>query len=71
MLLVVWGVYAYRDVWPLLTYTLDPVDGSEGWLIWTKIGVLSYAAVVVPLLIPRQYIPVDPLVRQRQTVPVA
>lgn len=71
MLLVVWGVYAYRDVWPLLTYTLDPVDGSEGWLIWTKIGVLSYAAVVVPLLIPRQYIPVDPSVRQRQTVPVA
>lgn len=62
VLAVVWGVFAYRDLWPILTYTLSPVDGREGWLIWTKIGVLTYAAVVVPLTIPREYIPVDPSV---------
>lgn len=62
VLLVVFSVFAYRDVWPLLTYTLRPVDGAEGWLIWTKIGFLTYAAVVVPLLIPREYIPFDPSV---------
>ena len=32
-------VYAYRDIWPLLT---------------------TYAAVAVPLLVLRQYVPVDP-----------
>ncbi|RPD81341.1 multidrug resistance-associated ABC transporter [Lentinus tigrinus ALCF2SS1-7] len=60
VLLFVFGVYAYRDIWPLGTFTLKPVDASEGSLLWIKIGILTFAAVVVPLVIPRQYIPLDP-----------
>lgn len=63
VLTVVWSVFVYRDVWPSMTFDLEPIDGAEGWLIWTKIGVLSFSGVVVPLLIPRQYIPFDPKVR--------
>lgn len=57
---MIWSVYAYRDLWPLGTYTLRPLDETEGWLIWTKIGLLTFSAMLVPLLVPRQYIPVDP-----------
>ncbi|GJE85927.1 multidrug resistance-associated ABC transporter [Phanerochaete sordida] len=60
VLLVAWSVFFYRDLWPLLTYTLRPIDAPEGWLIWTKVGLLTWAATVVPLLVPREYIPVDP-----------
>ncbi|KZT06271.1 P-loop containing nucleoside triphosphate hydrolase protein [Laetiporus sulphureus 93-53] len=59
VLLLVWGVYVYRDIWPLATYSLTPVDAAEGGLLWAKFSVLSFAAVFVPLLVPRQYIPVD------------
>ncbi|KAI0697137.1 multidrug resistance-associated ABC transporter [Cytidiella melzeri] len=55
-----WAVFAYRDLWPLATFTLQPLDSAEGWLIWTKIGILTFVAVVVPLFVPRQYIPLDP-----------
>ncbi|KAI0750650.1 hypothetical protein C8Q80DRAFT_1097969 [Daedaleopsis nitida] len=60
VLLFSWGVYAYRDLWPLATFTLEPVDASEGILLWAQLGVLTFAAIVIPLVVPRQYIPVDP-----------
>ncbi|KAI9434157.1 hypothetical protein H4582DRAFT_2081171 [Lactarius indigo] len=60
LLLGTFSVYAYRDIWPLLTFTLSPVDASEGPLLWVRIGLLAFAAIVIPLLVPYQYIP-DPL----------
>ncbi|THH30400.1 hypothetical protein EUX98_g3808 [Antrodiella citrinella] len=60
VLLASWILYFYRDVWPLCTFTLSPVDADEGWLIWTKVAVLSVAAVIVPLFMPRQHTPIDP-----------
>lgn len=62
LLLSIFGVFAYRNVWPLATYTLEPADLAEGWLMWTKLAVLTAAAVFIPLCIPRPYIPVDPKV---------
>ncbi|EMD39554.1 hypothetical protein CERSUDRAFT_150095 [Gelatoporia subvermispora B] len=58
VLVATWGVYMYRDVWPYATFTLVPQDGV-GWQIWTQIGLLSVAGVVVPLFSPQQYIPLD------------
>ena len=63
LLLGIFSVYAYRNIWPLLTFTLSPADAYEGALLWVKIGLLAFAAIVVPLLVPRQYIPIDPKVR--------
>ncbi|OCH90238.1 hypothetical protein OBBRIDRAFT_812797 [Obba rivulosa] len=60
VLLVTWGTYMYRDVWPLATYTLTPVDAAEGWLLWIKFALLSVAAVVVPLLSPRRHVSINP-----------
>lgn len=60
VLLITFGVYAWRDILPLGTFTKTPVDAQEGWLIWTKLGILGFTAVVIPLLIPRTYDPVDP-----------
>ncbi|OSX63327.1 hypothetical protein POSPLADRAFT_1074001 [Postia placenta MAD-698-R-SB12] len=60
VLLSVWAVYVYRDVLPLAIFTLSPLDASEGVILWIQLVDLTFAAVVVPLLIPRRYTPVDP-----------
>ncbi|KAH8990840.1 hypothetical protein EDB92DRAFT_1935217 [Lactarius akahatsu] len=49
LLLVTFFVYAYRDIWPLLTFVLSPADEREGILLWFKLGLLAFAAVVIPL----------------------
>ncbi|KAI9509765.1 hypothetical protein F5148DRAFT_1275094 [Russula earlei] len=69
LLLVTFSVYAYRDIWPLLTFTLLPADRWEGVLLWAKIGLLAVAGVVIPLITPRQYVPFDPKDPQRAVNP--
>ena len=59
LLLVAWGIYAYRDLWPLATLTLSPKDAAEGSILWARVVILSVVAAVVPLCIPHEYIPVD------------
>ncbi|KAI0315280.1 hypothetical protein OF83DRAFT_1062391, partial [Amylostereum chailletii] len=39
-------VYAYRDIWPLLTYTLAPQDGPYDNLLWVKIFILVIASIL-------------------------
>ena len=50
ILFVALAVYAYRDIWPLATYTESPVDGSEGALLWAKLIVLFTTAAIIPLV---------------------
>ncbi|KAF9469444.1 P-loop containing nucleoside triphosphate hydrolase protein [Collybia nuda] len=50
-----WVVYFVRNVVPFMTYTLHPADSL--YMLWELIGVLSLAAVVLPLITPRRYIP--------------
>jgi len=64
LLLLTSGVYFYRDLFPLATYTRSPLDISEGWTMWTKIIVLVATSIAIPLLVPRQYVPVDPKVER-------
>ena len=47
LLLVTFSVYAYRDVWLLLNFTLVPADGWEGTFLWAKIGLLSVTGIVI------------------------
>ncbi|KAF8956519.1 multidrug resistance-associated ABC transporter [Flammula alnicola] len=60
ILLSTFMVYIYRDIWPVATYTEVPKDGSQGYLLWIKITILSITAVVIPFFVPRRYVPVDP-----------
>ncbi|KAF5324167.1 hypothetical protein D9619_011325 [Psilocybe cf. subviscida] len=60
LLFATFAVFAYRDLWPLATYTLSPQDAGEGPILWFKISTLFIIAVVVPLCTPRKYVPVDP-----------
>ncbi|KAF9479224.1 multidrug resistance-associated ABC transporter [Pholiota conissans] len=60
VLLATFGVYAYRDIWPLATYSPGPIDAAEGHILWVKVGIVTIAAVIIPLFIPTQYVPVDP-----------
>ncbi|KAF9017850.1 hypothetical protein BDZ89DRAFT_1094212 [Hymenopellis radicata] len=53
-------VYIYRDVAPLATFTKLPQDLPEGPLLWAKVITLAITAIVIPLFVPREYIPVDP-----------
>ncbi|KAF9564162.1 P-loop containing nucleoside triphosphate hydrolase protein [Agrocybe pediades] len=54
------AVYVYRDLWPLATYTLEPIDREQD-MLWYKIAVISVLGLVIPLFMPYHYIPVDPL----------
>jgi len=63
LLFGIWVVYGYRDLYPLGTFTLQPLDIHEGWLMWTKFAVLTFAATVIPSFVPTQYVPFDPKVR--------
>lgn len=63
LLAVTWCVYMYRDVWPLATFTESPADLAEGKVLWAKVALLFLGGVALPLLTPRQYIPLNPKVR--------
>lgn len=55
-------VYAYRDIWPLMTFTLQPKDMAEGSILWVKLALLAFFGVVEPITEPYPYIPYDPAV---------
>lgn len=59
LLLVTWAVYLYRDIWPLATYTLHPID-PDHWTTWLVMAVLTTIGVVIPVITPFEYVPVDP-----------
>ncbi|KAF8308383.1 hypothetical protein DL93DRAFT_2100728 [Clavulina sp. PMI_390] len=54
------AIYTYRDLWPLATYYLIPADRALGVFTWVRIGLLGWTALVVPGMLPRHHIPVDP-----------
>ncbi|KAF5370320.1 hypothetical protein D9758_006919 [Tetrapyrgos nigripes] len=60
ILLIPFLLYVYRDIVPLGTFDKTPVDLCEGAYLWSKIGVLGFISVIVPLFSPREYVPVDP-----------
>ncbi|PPQ84721.1 hypothetical protein CVT24_002723, partial [Panaeolus cyanescens] len=60
VLLSLFSVYVYRDVWPLATFYATPEDIHEGPVIWAKVALMTLNGVLVPLAIPRKYSPVDP-----------
>ena len=63
LLLIFSGVYFYRDLFPLATYTLSPRDEAEGDFLWGKIALMFLTGIAVPVCIPRMYTSVDPEVR--------
>jgi hypothetical protein len=63
-LAVAFGVYFYRDIFPYATYTWPVQDALDGPILHAKLVALTLAAVIVPLVTPRVYIPVDPKVRR-------
>ena len=62
-LLSSFGVYAYRDLWPLAKYGGEPADAAEGSVLWVKIALLTFTALFIALFVPRRYVPLDPKVR--------
>lgn len=62
ILALTFGVYMYRDVFPLGAVSGTPQDDSDGILSWIRIALLGVAGLLIPLLTPRRYTPVDPLV---------
>lgn len=42
--------------------TKVPQDAVNGWITWLWIALLAVASVAIPLITPRKYVPIDPLV---------
>ncbi|WVR03866.1 hypothetical protein IAU60_000864 [Kwoniella sp. DSM 27419] len=59
LLFLGWIVYAYRDLWPLVTFNLEPAD-LQNAITWSRLAILTVAAGIIPLIRPRTYVPVDP-----------
>ena len=57
--LAVFMPYAYRDIWPAMTFTLRPADEDEGAILWVKIALMLVVGVLVPMCEPYPYVPVD------------
>ncbi|KAF8610181.1 P-loop containing nucleoside triphosphate hydrolase protein [Ceratobasidium sp. AG-I] len=74
LLLIAFGVYAWRDLFPFATFSLHPAESAGGWLTWSRIGILTFASIVIPLSIPRTYVPLDSdnpgIPNLEQTVPL-
>ncbi|KAJ7481603.1 hypothetical protein FB451DRAFT_1030640 [Mycena latifolia] len=75
VLLSTFAVYVYRDVFPLATFTLTPMDLSEGRLLWVKVITLFTVSGIIPLVMPRPYVPVDaknpmPIANPEQTASI-
>ncbi|KAJ7167899.1 P-loop containing nucleoside triphosphate hydrolase protein [Mycena filopes] len=60
VLAAAFGVYFYRDIFPLATHTWPVQDAAEGTILHAKLVALTLASVVCPLITPRMYTPVDP-----------
>ncbi|KAI0672538.1 P-loop containing nucleoside triphosphate hydrolase protein, partial [Trametes maxima] len=60
LLALSWCIYIYRDVWPLATVDLSPADAYSGYTLWAMLALLTLGGVVVPLLVPRKYAPINP-----------
>ena len=60
LLSITFSVYAYRDIWPLHTFTLVPADSWEGTLLSVKIDLLAVVGIVIPWITPHQYVSLDP-----------
>jgi hypothetical protein len=67
-LLAVLGSYVYRDIWPLVTFDLRPIDETTP-LLWIKIVLALLGGVLLPVFEPHAYIPVDPLNPQKEVNP--
>ncbi|WVO13290.1 hypothetical protein L204_100903 [Cryptococcus depauperatus] len=59
LLFLAWVIYAYRDLWPLVTYHLKPTD-TNNITTWSRLSILTVSAIVMPLIRPRTYVPADP-----------
>ncbi|KAF8230003.1 hypothetical protein L208DRAFT_1378698 [Tricholoma matsutake] len=68
LLIATFGIYFYRDLFPLATFTRTPRDLSEGWVLWTKTVILALTSIAIPLFIPRQYKPVNPKVKSSSSI---
>jgi hypothetical protein len=59
-MVAVLGSFFYRDIWPLVTYDLMPLDPTTP-LLWAQV-FLALTSAALPAFEPYAYIPVDPLV---------
>jgi len=42
-----------------MTFTLHPLDAAEGRILWAKVALSALSGVLLPILEPFPYIPVD------------
>ena len=59
LLFLAFCLYSYRDLWPLLTFHLSPSDAHNA-VTWSRVAILGVAAVLIPIIRPRTYVPADP-----------
>ncbi|KAH8108771.1 hypothetical protein DFH11DRAFT_1057276 [Phellopilus nigrolimitatus] len=60
LLLVEFIVYFVLDAWPYATLTLKPFDSASDPITWVQLSLLTFAGIIVPLIMPRPFRPLMP-----------
>ncbi len=57
--IAVFALYAYRDIFPLITFTRHPQDPRyvPAALVWARVVLLAVVSMFVPLFQPRPFVP--------------
>ncbi|KZT60611.1 P-loop containing nucleoside triphosphate hydrolase protein [Calocera cornea HHB12733] len=53
-------VFGWRNFWPLMVFGGTPADVQYPGITWTEAGFLILSGIIIPLIIPEPYVPVDP-----------
>lgn len=59
ILFVTFGVFAYKDLIPLATFTLCPEDDIHDWTIQLRLILLTVVGVLIPVSAPRTFKPIN------------
>ncbi|KZT60623.1 P-loop containing nucleoside triphosphate hydrolase protein [Calocera cornea HHB12733] len=60
ILLTQFLVFAWRNLLPLTMFDGVPADLDVPWLLWSRGVLVTLVGIIIPLFVPREYMPVDP-----------
>lgn len=58
------ALFTFHDLVPLGLVHGRPVDPPDNWMTWARIALLTISALLIPLITPRTFAPVDPEVNE-------
>ncbi|KAH7101421.1 ATP-binding cassette transporter [Auriculariales sp. MPI-PUGE-AT-0066] len=69
LLLIPWSLVSYQTIYPLAIFERVPGIIAPSQLLWAQFTLLNIVGVVIPLLTPNVYVPIDPADPSKEPAP--